>query len=108
MKSMYNMREASREIDIPGIGRNKTYLILKALGIVNHLNRPEQKYVDAGLLIQPEPKLNGFGWYIRRNVTLVVAKQGLQFVKDSILKYLEENPMPKFPHRKKMRICHDL
>jgi len=104
MKTTFNMRESSLEIGIPKIGRNKLYKILKLLDIVDHLNRPEQAYIDGGLLALPEPKINALGWHIRRNVTLVVEKRGLEFVKVSVLNYLKDNPMPKFPHRTRVRI----
>jgi hypothetical protein len=102
METKYKMGEAAKKTEIPGIGRNKLYRILKILGIVDHFNRPVEEYIKAGLLARPQLSSNAFGWNIRSNVTLVVESKGLEFVKSMTMEYLKDNPMPKFTHRVKV------
>ena len=102
METTFKISEAAREIGIPGIGRNKLYRILKAMKIVDRLNRPEQEYIDAKLLTRPQLGLNSNFRNIFGNVTLVVGIKGLNFIKIKALEYLENNPMPTFPRRKKI------
>ena len=101
METKYRMGEAAKETEIPDIGRNKLYRILKTLSIVDHLNRPKQVYIDAGLLARPQLCSNTFEWNIRSNVTLVVGNAGLEFIKRTAKEYLTNNPMPTFPHKKR-------
>ena len=96
------MNEAARSIGIPCIGRNKVYKILKDLEIVDKSNRPRQDYVDAGLLKRQEVCHEVHEQPVLSNVTLVVGTKGLRFIKDAVFRYLNDNPMPTFPKRKKM------
>jgi phage antirepressor YoqD-like protein len=96
------MSKAVQMIEIPGLGRNKLYRILKALGIVDHHNRPEQEYINAGLLATPLVKTKTHVWGIMTNVTHIVGNEGLEFIKRRAMEYLKDNPMPTFPHRPKV------
>ena len=102
MRKTYTLSETASEIEIPGIGRNKLYRILKTLGIVDNANRPEQKYIDKGLLDRPRTCKGGILGMWKSNVTLVVDSKGIDFVKGIVLEFLQRNPMPTFPHRAKI------
>jgi len=101
MDDCYTMQDAARAIGIPCLGRNKLYKILKELEIVDEFNLPEDKYVAAEVLrrqIVQNEKTGNFAW---TNVTLVVGKKGLCFIRDTVFEYLKENSIPNFPHRQK-------
>ena len=98
MNKYYSMQEAARAIGISCLGRNKVYYILKDLGIVDESNRPDQKYVDAGLLKRQEVFHETPGKVVVCNVTLAVDNDGLRFIRDKVFEYLKENTMPNFPH----------
>ena len=96
------MQEVARAIGIPCLGRNKLYHILRDLRIVDEANRPCQKYVDAALLIRPHVFLEPFRENVWRNRTLIIGKEGLMFIKNTVFDYLKKNPMPKLPHCRKI------
>jgi hypothetical protein len=101
MNNTYTLSEAAREIEIPGLGRNKLYRILKQGNIVDLRNRPVQKYVAAGLLTSPLTKPGTVDWIVRNNVTHICGQRGLVFVNITVLEYLKDHPMPTFPRRSK-------
>ena len=92
------MREIAQSTDIPGIGRNKLYRILKEMDIVDQRNCPNQKWVNAGLLTKPVAKY-GDTRMIWRNVTLAIGFQGFSFVEQVAKEYLETHDMPTFPRK---------
>ena len=102
MEPTYKIGEVATKTEIPKLGRNKLYNILKRQGIVDNFNRPEQRYIDDGLLTRPISKNDICGWKIWRNVTLAIGTRGIEFVKEIALQFLKDNPMPTFPHRSKV------
>lgn len=93
------LSEAAKIIDIPKVGKNIIYQILRELGIVDEYNRPVKKYVDAGLLVQRTPVYIVNGHLSETPVTVVVGNRGLDFIKESVKEYLLTNPRPKISHK---------
>jgi hypothetical protein len=102
MRKIYTLSETAREIEVPGLGRNKLYRILKTLGIVDYANRPVQKYINEGLLTRPRTGKGGILGTWKSNVTLVVDSKGIDFIKWIVLEFVQRNPIPTFPHRPKV------
>lgn len=102
----YTLSQAAEMLNIKNIGRQKIYIILKKLGIVDDYNRPLPKYINLGYLAEAQPSV----CLIRRNrngyVTLVAGQKGLNFLEKTISNYLKENPVPTVP--KKKRIDRDI
>jgi phage antirepressor YoqD-like protein len=96
----YNLAETAKILKL-GFGRNTLYRILKELEIVNEDNVPAKKYQEQGLLeivvifLQPNPR------YVNHPKTLVVGQKGLNFIDKVVKEYLEKNPIPKQPRRKR-------
>ena len=102
METTYKIGEVAKKTEIQKLGRNRLYRILKRQGIVDNFNRPEQRYIDEGLLTRPKSKNGNSGYQGWRNITLAVGERGIQFVKEIALQFLKDNPMPTFPHRPKV------
>jgi len=96
----YTLSQAAGILGIENIGRQKIYLILKELDIVDKYNRPIQKYIEAGYLTSGSPPICQFS---QTFVTLVVGKSGLGFLEGIVKRYLKENPPPTISRRKKYR-----
>lgn len=90
----YNLSQVSRIIVIAKIGRNKIYKILRELDIVDHTNRPFQKYIDQGDLDDGRPKF-------LIHTTLAVGLDGVDFIRQVVLDYLKDHPIPKIERKPK-------
>jgi len=95
MANSFTLSEAARIIDIPKIGRNKIYAILRILNIVDCQNRPDSKFVKKGILDLGSPRC-----YFNRYVTVVIGRRGLSFLTMIIEDYLRTHPIPTFPKKK--------
>lgn len=98
----YTLSQAAAMLDITNIGRQKIYIILKKLGIVDNYNRPLPKYIDLGYLAVGSPEVYSNGRISIKYVTLVVDQRGLNFLEKTINDYLRENPMPTMPKKKRV------
>lgn len=96
-RERYNLSEGARYIGNKKIGRQKLYMILKELGIVDSNNKPVQKYIDQGYLAVGLPYLDFYECEVP--VTLVVGQRGLDFVKQTVEDYLKDHPIPKVIRR---------
>jgi hypothetical protein len=94
----YTLSQAAGILGIENLGRQKIYIILKELGIVDKYNRPVQKYIYAGYFIPGTPLICQFR---QTYVTLVVGKIGLGFLKRNVIQYLKENSLPKITRSKR-------
>ena len=99
MEWTYTLSEAAKIIEIPKVGRNTLYQILRALDIVDEFNRPVKKYIDAGLLAQRTPVYIVNGHLSETPVTVVVGNRGLNFIEETVKEYLQINPKPKISHK---------
>jgi hypothetical protein len=90
----YDLAETARILNL-GFGRNTLYKILKELEIVNEENVPDEKYQNEGYLKLVVPFLRPNPMYVNHPKTLVVGEKGLNFIKEIVEKYLENNPVPR-------------
>src|SRR5690554_4589812 len=90
----YDIAETAKILKL-GFGRNTLYKILKELEIINEVNAPDEKYQKEGLLEIVVPTLQPNPMYVNHPKTLVVGEKGLNFIKEVVEKYLEDNPLPK-------------
>lgn len=98
----YTLSQAAAMLNITNIGRQKIYIILKKLGIVDDYNRPLPKYINLEYLAEGSPLVYSNGRICTKNVTLVVDQMGLNFLEKTINNYLKENPIPTVPKKKRV------
>lgn len=91
MEKIYNVAEATKELNIKGVGRNKLYFIMREMGLINDINWPAEQYINEGLL-------KGALAYFAKGITignkpktLIIGENGLEFVKSIVMRYLQ-NP----------------
>lgn len=78
-KDCIEMKEVAKILNIPGVGRNKLFEILRNKGILDRNNQPYQYYVDCGYfrIVETKYSVNG---EIRIGLKTVVFQRGLAFI----------------------------
>ena len=97
----FTLSQSAGILDIKNIGRQKIYIILKELGMVDKYNSPIQKYIDEGYFALGIPIIRTYSYDIQPPVTLVVGQRGLDFLERILTQYLKENPPPTISRRKR-------
>lgn len=88
-KSAIEIGQAAKVLNIPGIGRNKLFEILRRLDILMNDNIPYQTYVDRGYFRVIEQKYNVHG-EVRINFKTLVYQRGLDYIRNKVMKYKEK------------------
>ena len=79
-ETTFDMSEVAKVINIPKIGRNKIFEILRNKGILRNNNQPYQKYVNSGYFKIIENETEDKNGYIHVNTQTVVFQKGLDFI----------------------------
>ena len=99
-RDLFSMKEVAEELDIKGVGRNILYRILREAKVLDEQNFPYPEHIRYGLLEPLYPETPYVTMRKRRFVTRVIGKPGVDFVKETVVDFLAENPVP---HPKRLR-----
>lgn len=85
-KNALTMEQVAKVLDIPGIGRNKLFEILRNMKILQNNNIPYQKYIDRGYFRIAETKYQKANGEININIRTYVHQKGVDFIRKQIQK----------------------
>lgn len=85
-KNALTMEQVAKVLDIPGVGRNKLFEILRNMKILQSNNIPYQKYIDRGYFRIAETKFQKANGEININIRTYVHQKGVDFIRKQIQK----------------------
>lgn len=79
-----DMRTAAAVLNIPGLGRNKLFDRLRALGVLDQDNKPYRKFQDAGYFRVIETKYTDQNGDTHINTKTLVYQRGIDFIRKAV------------------------
>lgn len=76
-----DMKEVAKVLNIPGLGRNKLFELLRYRRILDGRNQPYQKFVDAGMFRVIESKYTDGNGDTHINLKTVVFQKGVDYIR---------------------------
>ncbi len=95
----YNLKSVAHYLGNEKIGRTNIYRILREMEIVDHTNKPVQKYIENSWLAFGKPRYTYRGRLIF--VTLAVGMDGIYFIQRIVEDYLKHHPIPRIKRKPK-------
>lgn len=87
-KDNLEMSAVAKELNYPGIGRNKLFTILRDLKILRYNNEPYQEYMDRKyfVIIEQEVSAGEYGTIVNRKTHVTHA--GIDYIRKTLDKYI--------------------
>lgn len=85
-KTAIDIGNAAKVLEIPGVGRNKLFEILRDQGILDGSNIPYQTYIDRGYFRVIEQKYTTPTGETRINFKSLVYQRGLDYIRKAVAK----------------------
>lgn len=76
-----DMKEVAKVLNIPGLGRNKLFELLRYRRILDDRNQPYQRFVDAGMFRVIESKYTDGNGDTHINLKTVVFQKGVDYIR---------------------------
>jgi len=89
-KSAIPIGNVAKILEIPGIGRNILFQILRDQGILMHDNVPYQQYIDRGYFRVIEQKYNTPEGETKISIKTLVYQKGIEYIRKVVSQYNRE------------------
>lgn len=80
-KDAISMANVAKILNVPGVGRNKLFEILRDRKILQQDNTPRQRYVDSGYFVVIEEKFNRGADEVGIYIKTLVTQKGLDWIR---------------------------